>query len=59
MDARGYVRKPRPGAAPTPFLVPEERPTEGPEPPRKRARPAGELADEFSSEQGKIKNGKG
>ena len=58
LEAKGYSRKPRPGAAATPFISLGGRTGERAEPPPKRPRNAPEVADEFSSEQGKKKHEK-
>ena len=53
LEAKGYTRKPRPGAASMPFLPTGGNADGSAGPPMKRRKNTLEVADEFSSEPGK------
>ena len=53
LEAKGYSRKPRPGAVAMPFISLRGWTEERAGPPPKRPRNTPEVADEFSSEQGR------
>ena len=53
LEAKGYTRKPRPGAASMPFIPTGGNVDGSAGPPMKRRRNTPDVADEFSSEPGK------